>query len=269
MYETLTLDIDKRGIAWLTLNRPDVHNAFNAVLISELHKAIADLGRNKTVRVIVLMGAGVNFSAGADLNWMREAADYTKAQNHADAMALSDMLYALNHVAKPVIALVQGAAMGGGVGLTACADIAIAVRGAKFALSEVRLGLIPATIAPYVIAAMGERMARRYFQTGERFDGERARKMGFVHELVDSAEDLVGAAEKIIRHILAGGPDAVAEAKNLVFAVKDKDIDQALRENTAERIATRRASAEGKEGIQAFFDKRPASWLPAKDLGDD
>ena len=259
-YETITLEIDPRGVATLTLNRPDVHNAFNEVLIGEMHGAIMGLGDNVKARVIVLRGAGKSFSAGADLNWMKKAAGYSLAENEADAMRLSDMLQALNTVPKPVVALVHGAAMGGGVGLTACADIAIAVRSAKFALTEVRLGLIPATIAPFVVAAIGQRQARRWALSGERFDGETAREIGLVHDIVDNESALDARAVEIIDALLAGGPDAVNAAKKLVFAVAGREVTEDLRRNTAERIAARRDSEEGREGIAAFLEKREPSW---------
>ena len=269
-YETITLDIDPRGVATITLNRPEVHNAFNEVLIGELHGAVIGLSENVKARVIVLHGAGKSFSAGADLNWMKEAAEYSLTENETDAMRLSDMLEALNSVPKPVVALVHGAAMGGGVGLTACADIAIAVKSTKFALTEVRLGLIPATIAPFVVAAIGHRQARRWALTGERFDGVTAREIGLVHDLVDDESALQSRAGEIIDALLAGGPDAVNAAKKLVFAVSGREITEDLRRNTAERIAARRDSAEGREGIGAFLEKREPSWrCPEDDSGND
>ncbi len=264
-YETIKLEINARGIATLTLNRPDLHNAFNDVLIGELHDAVNGLSANKDARVIILRGAGKSFSAGADLNWMKQAADYSLAENEADAMRLSDMLEALNAIPKPVVALIQGAAFGGGVGLTACADIAIAVRGAKFALTEVRLGLIPATIAPFVVAAIGQRQARRWFLTGERFGGEVAREIGLIHEVVDDEAALQARAGEIFDALLAGGPDAVNAAKKLVFAVTGREVTRDLRQNTAERIAARRGSDEGREGIDAFLEKREPEWRNTDD----
>ncbi len=270
--ETLIVDTDKRGVARITLNRPDVRNAFNAKLISELHQTINSLEDDTAVRVIVLRGAGKAFSAGADLTWMKAASEYSIEENEADAMRLSDMLHALDRVPKPVIALVHGAAFGGGVGLTACADIAIATRETIFSLSEVRLGLIPATIAPFVVAAIGQRQARRYFATAERFNGEKALKINLVHETVEDEWELDTVAERIIDEILKGGPLAVSAAKKLIFAVdgkavdgKDggKEADEALRRNTAERIAARRASDEGREGIAAFLEKRKPGWWPS------
>lgn len=262
-FETITADIDARGVARITLNRPDVHNAFNAVLIGELHTAVNAFGDDPNVRAIVLRGAGPSFSAGGDLNWMKAAAGYSEEENKADAMRLSDMLNALDSVKKPVIALVHGAAFGGGVGLAACADIVIATKDAKFSLSEVRLGLIPATIGPFVVAAIGARHARRYFMTAERFDGAKAFEISLVHEVVEDEWELDTRAEAIISEILKGGPLAVSAAKKLVFAVAGRDPDEALRTNTAERIAARRASDEGIEGISAFLEKRKPSWWPS------
>lgn len=264
-YQTIELEIDGRGVAALTLNRPDLHNAFNDVLIGELHDAVNGLSASRDARVIILRGAGKSFSAGADLNWMKQAADYSLEENEADAMRLSDMLEALNTIPKPVVALIQGAAFGGGVGLAACADIAIAVRGAKFALTEVRLGLIPATIAPFVVAAIGQRQARRWFLTGDRFGGETAREIGLVHEVVDDEAALQARADEIIDALLAGGPDAVNAAKKLVFAVTGREVTRDLRQNTAERIAARRGSDEGREGINAFLEKREPKWRNTDD----
>ena len=259
-FETLEQDIDSRGIATVTLNRPDVHNAFNENMIAELTTAIGQLGDDKNVRAIVLKGSGKIFSAGGDLNWMKAAADYTEAENWDDAVKLSDMFNTLNTVAKPTIALIQGAAMGGATGLISCCDIAIATVDAKFAFSEVKLGLVPATISPFVIAAIGARAARRYFLTGERFDGTTALLIGLIHQLVADNEQLDTAAEKIISQILSGGVEAVPASKKLIADVAGKEINTELRHFTAEVIAMRRASVEGVEGLSAFLEKRKASW---------
>lgn len=268
-FKTIKLEINERGVATITLNRPEVHNAVNEVLIGELHDAVSSLADNDSARVIVLRGAGKSFSAGADLNWMKKAAGYSLAENEADAMRLSDMLQALNSIPKPVLALVQGAAMGGGVGLVACADIVIATGSAKFALTEVRLGLIPATIGPFVVAAIGQRQARRFFLTGERFAGETACEIGLIHEVVDDEAALEARAGEIITDLLAGGPDAVNAAKKLVFAVSGasagREVTDDLRRNTAERIAARRDSDEGREGINAFLEKRNPNWRNSND----
>ncbi len=260
MTDTLLLSIDERGIATMTLNRPKVRNAFNQQLIEDITKTTAKLGADKNVRAIVVKGAGEIFSAGGDLNWMKQAADYTEAENWDDAVKLSDMFNTLNTVAKPTICLVQGAAMGGATGLISCCDIAIATVDAKFAFSEVKLGLIPATISPFVLAAIGARAARRYFLTGERFDGTTALLTGLVHQLVADNEQLDVAAEKMIKQILSGGAEAVAGSKKLIADVAGKPIDTELRHKTAEMIAMRRASAEGQEGLSAFLEKRKASW---------
>lgn len=259
-YETLELEIDGRGVAALTLNRPEVRNAFNDTLIGELHAAINELGSDKNVRAILLAGAGKSFSAGADLNWMKAAADYSIEENEADAMRLSDMLLALNMVPKPVIARVHGSAFGGGVGLTACADIALATVDTTFALSEVRLGLLPATISPFVIAAIGERAARAFFLTGTRFDGAEAERLGLVHDIASDEDGLDELCEAWIGEILKSGPKAVAASKKLISAVAGQPLTDALRRNTAERIAARRASDEGREGMAAFFEHRKADW---------
>jgi len=261
-FEHLILETDDRGVATMTLNRPEVHNAFNEKLIAEITAAAEQLGADDTVRAVILRGAGKSFSAGGDLKWMQAAAKYTETENWNDALKLSGMLHALNFMPKPLIALVHGACMGGGVGLVSCADIAIATRDAKFALSEVRLGLIPAAISPYVIAAIGARQARRYFLSGERFTGTRAKSLGLIHETVGMQDDLDDWAGTTVKDLLAGGPYAVSAAKKLVFAVAGKDISQDLQQNTAERIAVRRASKEGQEGLAAFFEKRHPNWVP-------
>ncbi|SDE39760.1 MULTISPECIES: enoyl-CoA hydratase/isomerase family protein [Kordiimonas] len=256
----LLCSIDDRGVATVTLNRADVHNAFNDDLIWELKNAFKTLGENTDVRAIVLTGAGKSFSAGADLNWMKAAAEYTDEQNKRDAIALSEMLSTINGCPKPTIAIVNGATFGGGVGLVSCCDIAIAVDDAKFSLSEVRLGLTPATISPYVVAAIGERQARRYFLTAERFDAAEALRIGLVHETAPSLQEAFSKAHIFLKNILAGAPGAQRDAKALVSVVKNKPITEELRTNTAERIAKRRASVEGKEGLSAFLEKRKPEW---------
>jgi len=260
MTDVLHTSIDDRGVATVTMMRADVHNAFNDDLIWELHNAFKKLGTDDTVRAIVLTGAGKSFSAGADLNWMKAAADYTEEQNRADAMRLSDMLAAVNDCPKPTIAIVNGAAFGGGVGLVACCDIAIAVESAVFSLSEARLGLTPATISPYVIATIGARAARRYFLTAERFTAEKAREIGLVQETAPSLQDACSLSHVMIKNILAGAPGAQREAKALIRAVAGQEITTELRADTANRIAERRASLEGREGLSAFLEKRKPEW---------
>lgn len=264
-FKTLIVDIDKRGVATVIINRGDVHNAFNEMVIAELTIAFKTLGDDKQVRAITLTGAGKSFSAGADLNWMKSAAGYSEEENMADAMALSTMLKTINFCPKPVIALIKGAAFGGGVGLVSVVDIALATVGAKFCLSEVRLGLTPATISPYVVAAMGERSARRYFLSAERFDALTAHKIGFIHEVYTDEDAMAEGACAILDKILAGGPEAVSAAKDLIFAMKDKPISDDVMMDTANRIAKKRTSPEGQEGLNSFFEKRKPSWVNDND----
>lgn len=255
----LLLDRDQRGVARITLNRPELHNAFNETLIAELTEALEKLGADPAVRVVVLAAAGKSFSAGADLNWMKAMAGYGEAENLADARGLARLMRTLDRLPKPTLARVQGPAFGGGVGLIACCDIAVAVDSATFSLSEVRLGLIPAVISPYVVAAMGERAARRWFLTAERFGAAEACRSGLLHEVVPEGE-LDGRVEALIAALLANGPGAVAEAKDLIFAVGRRPLDAAVMEDTARRIARVRAGAEGREGVGAFLEKRKPAW---------
>jgi len=248
------------GVATITLNRPDVHNAFNAEVIERLSDVLEDLAGADGVRAVLLEAAGKSFSAGADLHWMKLAASFTEAENLEDARVLSQILNRLSTLPKPTVALVQGAAFGGGVGLMAACDIVIAVESAAFSLSEIKLGLIPATISPYVIAAIGERQARRYFLTGERFDAHEARRIGLVHEVVADGEALVAAGERMVERLFAAPPGALAEAKDLIAAVAGRPIDAAVIEDTARRIAARRVHAEAGEGIAAFLEKRKPGW---------
>jgi len=256
-----TIKVERRadGVAVLTLARPEVHNAFNEVMIAELTGTLLALGAEPAVRLVLLKAEGRSFSAGADLAWMKRMAAYAPAENLADAEGLADLMRTLNTLPKPTVAAVQGSAFGGGVGLVACCDIALAAEGAQFCLSEVRLGLIPAVISPYVIAAMGARAARRWFLTAERFDAAEACRLGLVHRVV-AQEALEDSAEEIIRHLLAGAPGAQAAAKDLIFAVTDRPLERALIDDTTRRIAEQRASAEGREGVAAFLEKRPPVW---------
>ncbi|SEH58679.1 enoyl-CoA hydratase-related protein [Magnetospirillum fulvum] len=256
-----TIRVTKRpdGVAIVTLARPEVHNAFNERMIADLSSALSALGKDKTVRAVVLAADGASFSAGADLDWMRRSAAYAPAENLADAEGLAELMRVLNSLPKPTIARVQGAALGGGVGLVACCDIAIAVDSAVFCLSEVRLGLIPAVISPYVIAAIGARAARRWFLTAERFVAAEALRLGLLHRVVE-ADDLDPAIEEMLAALLAGAPEAQAAAKDLIFAVSDRPVSPALIADTTRRIAERRAGAEGREGIAAFLNKRPPVW---------
>lgn len=247
------------GIATITMNRPDVHNAFNEHIIHMLTEAFKSAGADDAVRVVVLRGSGKSFSAGGDLNWMRRVAEYSFEQNVTDAMGLGTLLKTINTLPKPTIALVQGNAFGGGVGLTACCDIAIAEEGTQFCLSEVKIGLIPSIIEPYVIAAMGVRQARRYSLTAERFDAQTAARIGLVHEVVPQG-GLDAAKDKIVAALWEGSPAAQSRGKKLILEITDRKIDDALIKFTAETIAEARASAEGKEGLSAFLNKTEPGW---------
>ncbi|MFI5017131.1 MAG: enoyl-CoA hydratase/isomerase family protein [Dongiales bacterium] len=254
------IEIERSGAkATLWLNRPERHNAFDDGLIAELSEALGALAADSAIRVVLLAGRGKSFSAGADLAWMKRMAGYTAAENAADAQKMAEMLHRLDSLAKPTIALVQGAAMGGGVGLVAACDIAIAAEDAQFAFSEVRLGLTPATISPYVIAAIGPRAARRYLLTAERLDARRALGLGLVATVVPGA-DLLTEASRLADILCQNGPAAMAEAKRLIADVTDRPIDAALRTETAGRIARQRAGAEGREGVAAFLEKRKPDW---------
>ncbi|MEE8365678.1 MAG: enoyl-CoA hydratase/isomerase family protein [Gammaproteobacteria bacterium] len=260
MPNTLKFKTDARGVATLTLDRPEKHNAFDDVMIAELLRIFEDIESDETIRLLVLRAAGKSFSAGADLDWMRRMADYDQEQNLADAMQLARLMYSLNRLNRPVIALIQGASFGAGVGLIACCDIAIASSDAIFSLSEVRLGLIPSVISPYVIAAIGARAARRYFLTGERFDAGRALQLGLVHEVV-KAEALDTCLQQRIDDLLSSGPKAQVAAKDLIHHVDGRATDESLIKETARRIAEIRASDEGREGLNAFLQKRKPDWM--------
>jgi methylglutaconyl-CoA hydratase len=256
---TILAELDGRGVARVILNRPDVHNAMNEDLIGDLTQVLMEFDADPAVRAVILTGAGKSFCAGGDLGWMRRTADYSFDENLDDAMTLGDLLRVLNEMRKPTIGLINGAAYGGGVGLTACCDIVIAADSAKFCLSEVKLGLIPATISPYVVRKMGENNARRYFLTAEVFDAEVAAILGMVHEVVHP-KDLEDAGERFVDMILQGAPGAIASAKELIQVVSCATIDGTLIDWTARRIAEARATDEGKEGAQAFLEKRAPKW---------
>ena len=259
MTDTLLQDIDARGVVTVTLNRPDLHNAFDDALIAEMTHVLATLGADPAVRAVVLRGHGKSFSAGADLDWMRRMAGYTEAQNRKDAEGLARLMHTLDRLPKPVIGVVQGAAYGGGVGLVAACDIAIASTRASFCLSEVKLGLIPAAISPYVVAAIGARQARRYFMTAEVISAACAKEFGLVHEVV-APDEVESTLAGVLDALFQGAPMAQAEAKDLVFLVDGAPVDQALIVETARRIAERRVSAEGREGVGAFLAKRRPAW---------
>jgi methylglutaconyl-CoA hydratase len=246
--------------ATVTLSRPEVRNAFDDRMVAELTAAFGELGADPAVRVIVLAGAGEAFSAGADLEWMRRMVSYGAAENQRDAEAMARMFLAIDRAPKPVVVRVQRAAMGGGAGLVAAADIAVAEPSAIFAFSEVRLGIIPAAISPFVVAKIGAGAARRYFLTGERFSTAEAHRIGLVAEVAPQG-GLDEAVGRIVVEILRSGPEAVAAAKALIPAVSGAPDRAALVPETARRIAERRASAEGQAGMLAFLEKRPAPWV--------
>ncbi|HUQ26019.1 MAG TPA: enoyl-CoA hydratase/isomerase family protein [Burkholderiales bacterium] len=251
----------KEGVARVTLNRPEVRNAFDDALIASLRKTFDELGGDPSVRVVVLAGSGPAFCAGADLNWMKRMAGYDHAANLRDAQALADMLATLDRMPKPTIARVHGPAFAGGTGLVAACDIAIGTAHAKFCFSEAKLGLSPATISPHVIRAIGERAARRYFLTAEVFDAEEAFRIGMLSILTDKLDETIDA---LLQHLLAGGPEAMKKIKDLVRTVSSRPVDDALVAETAKRIAEIRGSSEGKEGIASFLEKRKPSWCSRK-----
>ena len=252
--------IDSRGIARVILNNPDKHNAFDDQMLIQLTEAFEAVATNSDVRIMLLQSEGKSFSAGADLGWMKRMARYSYQQNLSDTHALAAMLKALHQMPIPTIARVQGAAFGGALGLISCCDIAVASSKASFALSEVKIGLVPSTISPYVIAAIGERHAKRYFMTAERFDANTALQISLVHEAVEE-RFLDDKVEQLITMILSNGPEAVVAAKQLAFAISGKAIDSTLIEHTCEVIAGIRVSAQGQEGLNAFLDKRKPHWL--------
>lgn len=258
-FDSLLLDINDH-VATITLNRPDKRNAFNDDVIRELTEVFAFCGEQSDVRAVVLTASGKAFCAGADLNWMRAMADYTRDENLADAGKLAQMLATIYHCPKPTVAAIQGGVYAGGMGLVAACDIAISVKNANFCLSEVKLGLIPATISPYVIRAMGARAAHRYFLTAEVFDAEVAQKIGFIHERVDE-EEFAQTVERIVKSLVSNSPNAVKVCKKLVQDVAFAEIDDVLVKQTVAGIADIRASDEGKEGVQSFLQKRKPNWL--------
>jgi methylglutaconyl-CoA hydratase len=263
---TATLDIRRSSrlgphVAEIWLNRPEVRNAFNDGVVAELTAAFRTLAQDAELRAVVLGGHGKAFCAGADLSWMRAMADYTWEQNHADATRLAEMLWTVWTCPVPVVARIHGDCYAGGVGLAAVCDVRVAAEGVHFCLSEARLGLLPATIGPYVVKALGEQASRRYFVTAERFSAAQAQALGFVHEMV-AAEALDAKVAEIVAALVANGPAAVRACKRLVQDVAGREIDAELRDDTARRIADIRASAEGREGVQAFLNKRDPAWKP-------
>jgi methylglutaconyl-CoA hydratase len=257
---TTTLDIQRQGVvARVFLNRPDVRNAFNDTVIAELTAAFRELGADPSLRAIVVGGHGKAFCAGGDLNWMRAMADYSWEQNRADAQALADMLYTLYTCPVPLVGRVHGDCYAGGVGLAAVCDVLVAAEGMHFCLSEARLGLLPATIGPYVVRALGEQASRRYFISAERFSAVEAHRLGFVHELA-TLETIDAKVETIVQALVANGPAAVKASKKLVQDLAGRALTPELRADTARRIADIRASDEGKEGVQSFLNKRAPRW---------
>ncbi|MGX1693052.1 enoyl-CoA hydratase-related protein [Brevundimonas naejangsanensis] len=257
--DLVQIDATADGVVFVTINRPQKKNAFDAATIAALYEAFETLQGADRVRVVFIRGAGGTFSAGADLNWMRDAADWSESDNRDDAMGLAKMLKALHDVPALTVALVEGAAMGGGAGIVAACDMAVAVEGTRFAFSEVKLGLIPATIAPYVIKAVGARRARQLFLTANIFDADYAAHAGLIDMVLPE-----GSVDEFISMLTdslsANAPGAMGDAKRLVNDVAGEDIDNRLLEETAKRIARARVSAEGQEGVRAFLDKRAPSW---------
>ena len=255
----ILVSTDARGVATVTLNRPQLHNAFDDKLIVLLTEALQTLGGDPAVRAVVLAGGGRSFSAGGDLNWMRRMAGYNQEENLADAAELGRLMSTLNRLAKPTIARVHGAAFAGGIGLVACCDIAVAAEDAIFCISETRLGLVPAVISPYLIQAIGARAARRYFLTAERFSAQEARRLGLVHEVVPTAA-LDATIDKILGFLLEGGPGAQVRSKQLIAQVTARPIEESVIGITVRTIAEARASEEAREGLAAFFEKRKPVW---------
>ena len=257
-YKTLLVD-ESDGVIFVTLNRPEVHNAFNDELIGEAIDLFGSIGSRPGARAVVLRSGGANFCAGADLNWMSRMVEYTREENIRDSSQLAKMFAIMNECPLPIIGRIQGAAIGGGVGLVAVCDIAIATRDAKFGLSEVKLGILPAVISPYVIGKIGASHARALFMTGERFDAERALRIGLVHRLADDAASLDAAVNDALAQLMSSGPEAVRECKKLVAYVSTHALEDAV-PYTIEAIAERRVSEEGQKGMEAFLTKAKAPW---------
>ena len=262
MSDAAILNVDSRGAATLTLNRPGIHNAFDKDLITELTAILSELQSRTDVRLVKLTGAGSSFSSCADIGRMRTMADFSEDRNYEDALQLAELMSVLNGLTKPTVAKVNGHAFGGGLGLVACCDIAIAAENARFCFSEVRLGIVPAVISPYVIEAIGVRQARRFFLNAETMSARKARRIGLIHEIARPGE-LDQAIDDQLVMLLKGGPEAQRESKQLISMVSghSQSADQALRQRTAEIIAQMRVSGEGQEGLQAFLAKRTPGWI--------
>ncbi|MCJ8321880.1 MAG: enoyl-CoA hydratase/isomerase family protein [Colwellia sp.] len=265
---SVLFNVDSQGVATVTLNNPEKHNAFDDLIIKELTDIFDSIAKNNDIKVMVLASTGKSFSAGADLGWMKRMASYSYEDNLKDATALANMLKALNFLPQPTIAKIQGAAFGGAVGLASCCDIVIAASKASFCLSEVKLGLIPATIGPYVVNAIGLKAARRYFITAERFFAEKAQQIGLVDEVVE-LDSLTNEVDKMIDTILSNGPQAIQAAKKLALDVAFQGFSETLLQDTSQRIAHLRVSPEGQEGLTSFFEKRTPAWQSTKDSSND
>lgn len=251
----------KNGVAKLILNRPDVHNAFDDVLIQKIINALHDIENNDSVQVLVLTSNGKHFSAGADLNWMKRMAVLTEQENRNDAQQLAQLMHTLNNLNKPTVALINGAAYGGAMGLIACCDMAIATQRSRFCLSEVKIGLSPAVISPFVVSAIGERAARRYFLSAEVFDAQSAEKLGLLHEVVADEAELTHKGNQLINTLLLNSPQAMGKTKQLIKTVSRGEIDNNMRDYTVNLIASIRVSEEGQEGLASFLEKRKPSWV--------
>lgn len=258
-YQFLQLE-QRDQVAYVWLNRPELHNAFNTQVIEELDDCFTQLNERDDVRVVILAGRGKSFSAGADLNWMKQAGQASQADNEADALKLANMLHSLATLKQPTIARVQGIAFGGGMGLASACDICIASSDAKFATSEVRLGLAPSTISPYVIRAIGARQASRYFLTAERISAQQALHIGLVHEIAP-VEELDQKVDEMVQVLLLGGPDAQAASKQLIQLVDQNELTPELRLQTAQHIAHVRQGSEAKDGLNAFLNKHSPAWI--------
>lgn len=260
-FKTLKLNVNKQGLATVTMNRPEVHNAFNAEMIAELTQCYKQLNADKSIRIILLQAAGKSFSAGADLNWMKGMVSATESENKKDSEQLALLLRSINFNSKTTIAKVQGLALGGGVGLACCCDIVVAEKNAKFGLTEAKLGLVAAVISPYVIDAIGMRKARRYLQTAEVFDATKAQQLGIVSECVDS-DDMDNKTHDIIKLLSSTGPNAKEISKKLVMSVVGRTVAQQKKidEYTTQVIAAVRVSEEGQKGLKAFLEKQPPNW---------
>lgn len=256
------LHVDEQGVASLTLNNPSKHNAFDDQMLADMLKILQQIAQDEGIHVVVLRAEGKNFSAGADLAWMQRMAKYSYDDNVADARVLGEVMHSLYRLPQPTVARIQGAAFGGAVGLAACCDIALATEDASFCLSEVKIGLIPAVISPFVIEAIGARAAKRYFQTAERFSAERALALGLVAEVVN-ADAIDDSLARMLSRLMNNSPKAMKAAKQLIHDVKDACIDDELMHLTAERIAAIRVSSEGQEGLNAFLEKRQPQWVNA------